>query len=350
MATAAAEMTNADVKKPSLFDKAYGYYRKRQDVAALNVLARMPNQEEARILELRAQVFYRQEKFSEALQLFTKLMRSHSDEFDELRRAIIVAVKARLLQQQTEKSGSKSSGPESAVETNELETFELQYNTASQLLSAGRNQEALKLLDTARVLCQETLEEEGMNSKEIAVEQAPLLAQRAFALQKLGSKKDALKQYQRVLKTKGIDTKVRESILSNMESDFVRYGKKFGLRKATEQMEVDGIKKRRRKRKPRMPRDFDPEKGPDPERWLPRQERAAYRKKLNKRMKEREVGRGTQGASAAASAAMDYSRGGSTPPSTSHPSPKPTPPIAGEGPRQQRPGQAKKQKKKGGRW
>jgi signal recognition particle subunit SRP72 len=54
----------------------------------------------------------------------------------------------------------------------------------------------------------------------------------------------------------------------------------------------------------RLPANYDPEVAPDPERWLPRHERTAYKKRrMNKRQKEREIGKGTQGASSSASGA-----------------------------------------------
>lgn len=52
----------------------------------------------------------------------------------------------------------------------------------------------------------------------------------------------------------------------------------------------------KRKRKVILPKNFDPKVPPDPERWLPKQERTAYRKKLNKKHRDRDIGRGTQGA------------------------------------------------------
>lgn len=55
------------------------------------------------------------------------------------------------------------------------------------------------------------------------------------------------------------------------------------------------INKRKRKRKTKLPKNYNPNIPPDPERWLPRQERSAYRKKLNKKYKDRDIGRGTQG-------------------------------------------------------
>merc|ERR1712039_522399 len=55
-------------------------------------------------------------------------------------------------------------------------------------------------------------------------------------------------------------------------------------------------KKRAKKRKPRFPKNFDPENPgppPDPERWLPKCERAEFKKKLRKR--DKNLARGPQG-------------------------------------------------------
>lgn len=56
------------------------------------------------------------------------------------------------------------------------------------------------------------------------------------------------------------------------------------------------LRKRKRKRKIRLPKNYDPKVPPDPERWLPRQERTAYKKRLGKKLRDRDIGRGTQGA------------------------------------------------------
>jgi signal recognition particle subunit SRP72 len=42
-----------------------------------------------------------------------------------------------------------------------------------------------------------------------------------------------------------------------------------------------------------LPKYFDPNAKPDPERWLPKQERTGYRKKKDRRVKE--VMKGSQG-------------------------------------------------------
>eukprot|EP00889_Picochlorum_renovo_P001140 jgi/Picre1/28170/NNA_003576.t1 len=57
-------------------------------------------------------------------------------------------------------------------------------------------------------------------------------------------------------------------------------------------------KKKKRKRKPRYPKGFDPENPgppPDPERWLPKWQRAEN-KKMRKKKKEKDATRGSQGA------------------------------------------------------
>lgn len=63
-------------------------------------------------------------------------------------------------------------------------------------------------------------------------------------------------------------------------------------------------KKKLKKRKKRLPKRYDPKVTPDPERWLPRRERSTYRpKKQRDRRRDRDtrpdVGKGTQGTSAA---------------------------------------------------
>jgi len=63
-------------------------------------------------------------------------------------------------------------------------------------------------------------------------------------------------------------------------------------------------KKKRRKNK--VPRNFEIERKPDPERWLPKYERSTYRPKRQRKGRV-DVGKGTQGADTAASAAYDMS-------------------------------------------
>ena len=60
--------------------------------------------------------------------------------------------------------------------------------------------------------------------------------------------------------------------------------------------------KKKKKRKPRLPKNYDPAVAPDPERWLPLRERSYYRK--GRKMGYSATARGTQGTSAASASLM----------------------------------------------
>lgn len=53
----------------------------------------------------------------------------------------------------------------------------------------------------------------------------------------------------------------------------------------------------------KLPKNCDPKATPDPERWLPMRERTYYRGKKKGKKKE-QIGKGTQGATAGASAEL----------------------------------------------
>lgn len=58
-------------------------------------------------------------------------------------------------------------------------------------------------------------------------------------------------------------------------------------------------KHKKRKRRGKLPKNYDPNVAPDPERWLPRHERSGFRKKRDRR--NRDNMKGTQGAATGAS-------------------------------------------------
>ncbi|KAJ9578829.1 hypothetical protein L9F63_004933 [Diploptera punctata] len=104
-------------------------------------------------------------------------------------------------------------------------------------------------------------------------------------------------------------------------------------------------KKTKRKRKGKLPKNYDANTIPDPERWLPRHERSGYRKKKDRRNKD--VGKGTQGAATGASDQYDITKMQTQ---QSKVSPNPNSPIQLEttGPRQQQ-RKVQQKKKKGGK-
>ena len=53
--------------------------------------------------------------------------------------------------------------------------------------------------------------------------------------------------------------------------------------------------KKRRKRKGKLPKNFDPKVDPDPERWLARKDRSTYKGRRRDKRKDAGIGKGTQG-------------------------------------------------------
>jgi len=85
--------------------------------------------------------------------------------------------------------------------------------------------------------------------------------------------------------------------------------------------------KARKKKKGRMPKSFDPEVDPDPERWLPRWERSTFKHKKQKRGAQPSVGKGTQGSaeSTSVSAANNQASPRAAAAAVDPGSPKPSP-------------------------
>ncbi|XP_053321794.1 signal recognition particle subunit SRP72 [Spea bombifrons] len=78
------------------------------------------------------------------------------------------------------------------------------------------------------------------------------------------------------------------------------------------------LKKKKKKKKGKLPKNYDPKVTPDPERWLPMRERSYYRGKKKGKKKD-QIGKGTQGATAAATAEFDASKSASSPPTSPRP-------------------------------
>ncbi|KAK9500134.1 hypothetical protein O3M35_001452 [Rhynocoris fuscipes] len=66
------------------------------------------------------------------------------------------------------------------------------------------------------------------------------------------------------------------------------------------------VKKKKSRRRKRLPKNYDPNVDPDPERWLPKRERSTFKKKKDRRNKE--VGKGTQGGAAHAADQYDITK------------------------------------------
>jgi len=115
------------------------------------------------------------------------------------------------------------------------------------------------------------------------------------------------------------------------------------------------IKKKKSKKKKRLPKNYNPNVDPDPERWLPRRERTGLKympggyRKPRKDKRKAEKFTGAQGTDQGKSENYDYSNrvAGTKEAAAKQTSPAPEP---APGPRQQKgPGKAQNKKKKGGK-
>ena len=102
------------------------------------------------------------------------------------------------------------------------------------------------------------------------------------------------KQLKPLLGLKGVDV---ESLERTSGAKHVQSDSHVEVTKAYEESKNEDKAKKKRKRKPRYPKGFDPANpgpSPDPERWLPKRERSSYRPK--RKDKRASQVRGSQGA------------------------------------------------------
>ncbi|CAD5233467.1 unnamed protein product [Bursaphelenchus xylophilus] len=311
--------------------RAYIYYRQNKNDEAFKTLEDA-DPEDLAALELKGQLYYRVEKYPEAYEIYKKLCREVGDDYDDLRRANMLAVLA-----QAQWSGQKKTEPS----TSGADTYEQLYNLACHQAACEKFDDARKTLDKAIKQCREQMTEEGSTAGEIDDEVAVFLVQKAYILHATGNVAEAIDLYKQVQDLKPSDSNVRKVLAANLAPFKNKYLlrralKKEGIDKVEHQEIVTG-KLRKRKRKVKLPKNYDPNATPDPERWIPKTERSTFKsKKVHKKFKDRDVGRGTQGASNVNTANIDYTTGGPKE------SPKPSPSPAQPGPRKQQKGKKKK--------
>lgn len=146
-----------------IFEKAYCQYRNNQPDLALNTIEavkfeRLPQN----IKELKAQIYYRLERFDECFDLYKDIIKNTSDSYEDERKANLSAVAAQMII-----SGSKKDAPEF-----EENTYELSYNKACALAGQENFIEAEKRLKISEKKCRDVLEEEGAAEEDILNEMA----------------------------------------------------------------------------------------------------------------------------------------------------------------------------------
>ncbi|CAD6196607.1 unnamed protein product [Caenorhabditis auriculariae] len=223
------------------FEKAYIYYRQGELDQAEEQLATC-DKEDFRALELKAQIYYKQEKFQEAFDIFRHLLKNFSDDSDELRRANYLAVQTRL-----EAQGSK----QQLEETGE-ETYSQLYNKACVQIEAELLPQALISLDKALVACRKSLTEEGRDEDEIEEELDSIRVQKAYILQRTGKRQQAIDIYKKVQASNHGDESVIATVVNNIPAASNDFSLPEARKKLKAALQVDQSKLTKRQRRTLM--------------------------------------------------------------------------------------------------
>ncbi|EFO88676.1 hypothetical protein CRE_06408 [Caenorhabditis remanei] len=222
------------------FEKAYIHYRQGELDEAVNELNTC-DKDDVKAQELKAQICYKQENFQEAFEIYRYLLKNHSDDSDELRRANYLAVQARL-----EAQGTKQQVDDAEDSYSQL------YNKACVEIEAERLPQALASLEKALVSCRKSLEDEDREEDEIEEELDSIRVQKAYVLQRMGKKSEALQIYQKVQAANHSDESVKATITNNIpaaSSDFALADSRKRFKAA---LQIDQSKLTRRQRRTLM--------------------------------------------------------------------------------------------------
>ncbi|EGT55866.1 hypothetical protein CAEBREN_03357 [Caenorhabditis brenneri] len=218
------------------FETAYIHYRQGNLDEAINSLNTC-DADDVKAKELKAQIFYKQEKFEEAFDIYLDLIKNYSDDNDDLRRTNFLAVQARL-----EAQGKKQ-------QVDQLEdSYSQHYNKACVDIEAERLKQASESLDKALVFCEKSIEDE----EEMEEELDTIRVQKAYVLQRQGNKKEALEIYQKVQAANPSDESVKATIINNIpaaSSDFALADSRKRFKAA---LQIDQSKLTRRQRRTLM--------------------------------------------------------------------------------------------------
>ena len=155
------------------FEEAYCLYRKEKYKESLSILSSLPESEQ-RVMELKAQIAYRQEQYVKAMQAYQHLL--HEDQTNEERFANYYATISLSASTGEPSSGGDLSEPHK-------DSMEQCFNLACCYLARGNGKEAMELLERAESLHQQRLEEEGLSEEEVAEEMAIIQVQKGYSYQ-----------------------------------------------------------------------------------------------------------------------------------------------------------------------
>uniref|UniRef100_A0A1I7U3W2 Signal recognition particle subunit SRP72 n=1 Tax=Caenorhabditis tropicalis TaxID=1561998 RepID=A0A1I7U3W2_9PELO len=222
------------------FEIGYIHYRQGDLDEAMKALNTCES-DDVRAQELKAQIFYKQENFKAAYDIYLYLLKNHSDESDELRRANFLAVQARL-----EAQGTKQQLDDTEDSYSQL------YNKACAEIEAEKLPQALASLEKALVSCRKSLEADDREEEEIEEELDSIRVQKAYVLQRMGKKAEALEIYQKVQAANHSDESVKATITNNIPAASTEFALADSRKRFKAALQIDQSKLTRRQRRTLM--------------------------------------------------------------------------------------------------
>ncbi|CCD69012.1 Signal recognition particle subunit SRP72 [Caenorhabditis elegans] len=218
------------------FEKAYIHYRQDELDEAIKELNTC-DKDDVKALELKAQVFYKQENYQQAYDIYLYLLKNHSDDSDELRRANFLAVQARL----------EAQGVKQAVAETE-DSYSQLYNRACVEIEAEKLPQALESLEKALKTCRKSFEDEDREEDEIEEELDSIRVQKAYVLQRMGQKAEALAIYEKVQAANHPDSSVKATITNNIPAASSDFALPESRKRFKAALQIDQTKLTRRQR------------------------------------------------------------------------------------------------------
>lgn len=195
---------NPEYLQNLVFEKAYCYYRLNKLNEALKTIESNDGNLDYRTKELKAQILYRLERYTDAYSIYQEAVKNTDDEYEEERLTNLYATMVYL-------GSDKMDNFEELKEP----TYELCYNKACMLINLENFLEAEKKLKQCEKMYLEKLEEDDdITEEEADIELALIRLQLAFVYQKQGRIKEAQALYTSNLKLKLEDIAL-QSVASN---------------------------------------------------------------------------------------------------------------------------------------
>ncbi|CAG5089238.1 Oidioi.mRNA.OKI2018_I69.PAR.g12142.t1.cds [Oikopleura dioica] len=178
------------------FEKAYCFYRIQNNEKALEILEKFPDDEKCN--ELRAQLYFRLERWEEAFEIYQDALRNTVDNFEPERIANMIACAAMVSQYRPGTVAEKKELSDNYDPRVTGDTYEAAFNNACRLTGAGDYENAQEELVRAEQLCRSTAED---FDEDVGSELVGIRFQSGYIKQVTGKVKEAKTAYNLVIDT-----------------------------------------------------------------------------------------------------------------------------------------------------